>query len=250
MPILFGIVLSYFTYVQTGKIFFMCFILMFIVAFKLKDESFKNKDVDLKEFVSIIKTNKDIFSSLWIPFLSGLTYSSGVMGLIITLSKINNFKTNLNLGFVDSLCAILSLLVLVVFTVKLKKEKYNKWLLISGIVSFLTLMLFAFYPSRNSLIIYLLVNNSFVLLVNRIDNVIVVNLSNDKVLKNEFKTEYYLFRDLIFSISRAFGYILLMIVCLLVGMEYINYLMILCAMAILAETLVGIRLNGRSLTKD
>ncbi len=248
IPLLLGIVLSYFTYVEVGKVFFLLFIVMFIVSFKLKDLKFSNKDVSIKKFFGVLIKNKKVKHSLWIPFLSGLTYSSGVMGLIITLSKINNFKTNLNLGFVDSLCAVVSLSVLVMFTVKIKKERFNSWLLASGIVSALTLTLFAFVPSRTSLIIYLFVNNSFIALINRINNVIVTNLSNSKALKSEFKTEYYLFRYLIFSISRASGYIILMITCLVFGMEYINYLMIICAISIIVEAIIGAGLNKKANT--
>ncbi len=245
IPILLGVVLTYFTYIEVGKVFFLCFIFMFVVAFKFKDANYNSANVDFKKFFSIVKEDRDLRGSLCIPILSGLTYSSGVMSLIVTLSKINNFKTNLNLGFVDSLCAFLSLLVLVVFTTKLPKEKFGKWLTVSGVVMTLVLLFFAVYPSRLSLIVYLIANSSAVALITRINNIITINLSNGEHLKTEFKTEYYLIRDILYAISRSLGYILLMITCFVFGMEYINYLMILCAVAIAFESVIGVKLNKK-----
>ncbi len=118
-----------------------------------------------------------------VPFLSGLTYSSGVMGLILTLSKINNFKTNLNLGYVDSICAILSLIVCTLFAWKIKKNHYKVLLAVSGVCSLISMFLFAFFQTKTVLIIYLIVRYSMIVLINLISDVVIVNLSNCSELK-------------------------------------------------------------------
>ncbi len=236
VPLLLGILLTYYSYIDVGKIFFLLFIIMFFLSFKLKDNYYQNKKVEIKEFLKVVKNNKNIKKSLWIPFFSGITYSSGVMGLIVTLFKINNFKTNLNLGIVDSMCGLLALIICLIFALKLKKEKFGKLILGSGIISFIVMILFSIYPSRKLLILYLIIRSSLIVLIDRISSVVVVNLSNSKELKSEYKTEYYLFRDIMYAISRCFGYSLLFIVSLTLGLDYINYLMIVCAIAIFLET--------------
>ena len=96
VPLVLGVSLTFISYTDLGKIFFILFIVMFIISFYLNDEYYYNdKKLETKKFLKILKENKHIRNSLLLPFLSGLTYSSGVMATIITLSKINIFKTKL-----------------------------------------------------------------------------------------------------------------------------------------------------------
>lgn len=96
------------------------------------------------------------------------------------------------------------------------------------------------------LVVYLLVNCSFILIVSLISELVVVNISNDAHLKSEYKTEFYLMRDILFSISRCFGYLVLFLVASIFGMQYINYVMILCALAILIETIIIAKISQYS----
>lgn len=247
IPLCLGILLTFFDYTSLGKIFFMLFIIMYIISFWIKDEEYFDKKFDIKGFLKLFKTNSKLRSAFIAPLLSGLTYSSGVMGTIITLSKIYNFKTNLNLGFVDSLCAALSLLMCVIYALKIKKEKFSIVLFISGIISFLSLAIYAFFPTRTMLIIYLLVRNSFITLINLLSSVIIVNYSNCKEIREKYKPEFYLVRDLIFSFSRCFGYLILLLVCLWCGKEYINYIMIIPALSLLIQCIVIGKLSTKIL---
>ena len=239
VPLILGVTLTFMSYTDLGKIFFVLFIVMFIISFYLKDNYYlDNKKFETKKFIKLIKKNKNIRNSLILPLLSGLTYSSGVMATIVTLSKINIFKTNLNLGFVDSLCGVVFLLTCILYTNNLKKDNFDKISLISSIISFITLIIFAIKPSVSVLIIYLFVRNSVIGLMNLITNNVVNNLSNCKELKNDFKSEYYLFRDIMFSVSRCIGFLILLLVCVLFGMEYINYILVISAISLLLEGII------------
>ena len=88
------------------------------------------------------------------------------------------------------------------------------------------------------MILYLFSRNSGVGLINLITSNTLNNLSNSKDLKENYKPEYYLARDLMLAISRCIGYMLLLIVCLVFGMKYINYILIIAAFAILIESIV------------
>lgn len=236
VPLILGVALTYISYTDLGKVFFLLFIVLFVVSFHLNDEVYyDNKKMEMKKFINILKENKKIRNSLLIPFLAGFSYSSGVMATIITLFKINIFKTNLNLGFVESLCALIFLIICILYTSKIKKEKFKPIMYISGIVSFVTLIIFAFNPSLPILIIYLFVRNSLIGIINLISNNVNNNLSNLREVKDEYKAEYYLVRDIMFCISRCLGYLILLIVCLTIGMDYINYILILSAIALLLE---------------
>jgi len=238
IPLLLGILLTYFSYTSLGKIFFVLFVVMFIISFYLKDDYFHEQKFEIRKFMSLIKENKNIRNALIEPLLSGLTFSSGVMGTIITLSKIYNFKTNLNLGFVDSICAGVSLIACILFAVMIKKNSFNKVMIISGIISFIVLLMFAFFPNKTNLIIYLLVRYSLITSISLISSVVITNTSNCNELNEKYKPEFYCIRDIFYSMSRCFGYIILLIVCLTVGMNYINYIMILPAISILLESII------------
>lgn len=238
IPLVIGVVLTYMSYTDLGKIFFLLFIVMFVISFALKEKYGKYNKFDVKRFMSVVKENGNVSKALIVTFLSGLTYSSGVMGTIVTLSKINNFKTNLNLGFVDSACAALSLVVCVIYAWKMKKKHFNVVLLIAGITSLLALVYLGVAPSMTSLIVYLFVRWTSITSVSLISDNIVTDLSNTADLKSDLKEEYYFARDIVFAFSRSFGYVILFLVATLFGMKYINYILILAGASIFVEALL------------
>lgn len=238
IPLIMGVALTFIDYVNLGKIFFVLFIILFVLSFAIKDERFNIKKSDLKGFFKLLKNKPNLKSIFLIPFLTGFTYSSGVMGLIITLLKINNFKTNLYLGIVDSICAFISLVVCIIFTYKLKKEKFKPVLLVTGILCFIVLIVQSIWNNIFMLIAYLIVRFSCMLIINLISDNVLNNLSNIEEIKQDYKSEYYLLIDIIYSISRSLGYLLLFIICLTLGMDYIQYLLILPAVSILIQTFI------------
>lgn len=238
IPLIMGVALTFIDYVNLGKIFFVLFIILFVLSFAIKDERFNIKKSDLKGFFKLLKNKPNLKSIFLIPFLTGFTYSSGVMGLIITLLKINNFKTNLYLGIVDSICAFISLVVCIIFTYKLKKEKFKPVLLVTGILCFIVLIVQSIWNNIFMLIAYLIVRFSCMLIINLISDNVLNNLSNIEEIKQDYKSEYYLLIDIIYSISRSLGYLLLFIICLTLGMDYIQYLLILPAISILIQTFI------------
>lgn len=242
IPLCLGVLLTFMSYTDLGKIFFILFIIMFLISFWINDEKHYDKKFEMSKFLKLIKNNNSIKNSLLVPILSGLTYSSGVMGLIITIYKINVFKTNLNLGFVDSITATLSLLICILFSSKIKFKYFKFISIFSGIVSLISLLLFSILPSVGTLIFYLLVRYSFILIISLISENVVVNLTNCKEIKNDFKPEYYFMRDILFSISRSFGYILLLLVTYIFGTEYIYFILIIAGLSLFIESIIVAKL--------
>lgn len=248
MPLILGILLSFFTYVEIGKIVFILFIIMFILSFFMKDIDYcRDKKFELKKFFKTVRNNVSLKNALMAPFFRGLTYSSGVMSLVITLSKINNFHTNLNLGFVDSLCSFLGLLTCILYTVKVKQKHFSKTIMISGIMFSLSLVLFIINPSREFLILYLILRYSAVEIISLITDYTLSNLSNNEVIKRDFKAEYFFSIDLLYAISRTLGYFTLFMVCIFFGMEFINYVLILCVVGVIGEITVINKLNRKEI---
>lgn len=235
IPIILGIALTYFSYTDIGKVFFILFIVIFILAFNIKDTKPNNSKFDMKKFKKITDSNRLIKSSLVIPLLSGITYSSGVMILIATLIKIDIFKTNLNLGFVDGICSLLCLIVCLLYSKKIKKERFGRIVMYTGLLSCISLILLAIFNSVPIFIIYLFIRFTCITMINLVSDTLVANLTNRKEIKDNFKAEYYCMRNVMFSISRSVGYFTLLIIILCFGSSYISYILIFSAGAILAE---------------
>ena len=242
VPLLLGILLTYFTYIEVGKAFFILFVIMYIISFKLKDDKHYKRKMEFNKFFKLAKTNRNLKYALLKPFLSGLTISSGVMYLIITLYKIYNFKTNLNLGLVTSICSFICLIACIIFRF-IKKKNFNKLMLFSGWLSFITILLFTFFPSKMSLIIFMFIDNLFITFIALISNMTVTNYSNNDEIKKRLKSEFYLTIDIMFMISRVLGYTLLLIICLFIGKGYINYLLIIPAISLILESIIIGKLN-------
>lgn len=242
VPLLLGVLLTYFSYIQVGKAFFILFIIMYIVSYKLKDEKHCKRKLELNKFFKLFKSDKKLKYMLLKPFLSGFTFSSGVLYLIITLYKIYNFKTNLNLGLVVSICSFVCLIGCIIFKY-IKKKNFSRVMLYSGIISFITILLFAFFPSKTSLIIFMFVDNLFITFITLISNMTVNNYSNNETIKKDLKSEYFLIIDIMYMISRVLGYTLLLLVYLFIGKEYINYLMIIPALSLIIESIMMSKLN-------
>ena len=238
IPVFLGILLTFYSYVSVSKIVFILFIVLYILTFWIKDTgNYTNKKLEWKRFFKLLKTNKNVRNVLLGPLLSGFTYAPGVMILVMTLLKIYNFKTSFNLGIVDSLCAVLTLLTCVVFTT-IKANKFRKVMTVAGFVSFVTLIITAIYPSKVMLIIYLIVYSSFINILSQITGIVRVNLSNCPELIKDLKTEYYLVTEFCYSFSRCFGYLLLLFICLTFGTKHLNIVLILPAISILFEGII------------
>jgi len=98
-------------------------------------------------------------------------------------------------------------------------------------------------PSLGSLVFYLLIRYSFILIISLISENVVVNLTNCKEIKNDFKPEYFCMRGILFSVSRAFGYVLLLIVTYVFGSEYIYFILILSGLSLFIESIIVSKLS-------
>ncbi len=242
VPLILGVALTYTSYTNVGKIFFIFFIIMFVLSFYMKDLEYNDKKFELKKFIKSLKKNEKVKKALTIPALSGFTYASGVMLTIVTIIKIKNFSNNLSLGIVDSIASFLLLITCLIFTYKIKKEQFKPLLIISGILSCASLIGLAFFNTLGMFITYFIVMHTFIGFINLISDHTVFNLSNSKYLAKENKAEYYLTRDVIFAITRCIGYLILLIVSLFAGNNSINYILILPGLSLLLESILLIKL--------
>ena len=156
-------------------------------------------------------------------FLKGLTLTDGVLGTVITILIMFSFKSEFNLGIINSVVALLSLIVLYIYSKLYKGKDDRNVILFSGIVMFLVVILLIINISKPTIILYNVIFGIFGTgILTFIYGLRLFNLAKKKV-DNKEKTEYWGARELFLNLGRVSGYILL----LLVGLNGINYLIYL-----------------------
>jgi len=238
MPLILGFALTYMSYIEVSKIFFILFIVMFILSFFIEDAPYTNKKMDLKGFFKLAKKEKIIKDSLIMPFLGGLTHLSGAFVLIITLTKVINFNTSMSLGIVESICAIISLIVSILYSLKIDNSKKSKLLKIGGYINLIILVLYTLFPSIKTFILVLLINSSFISLFTLIDTTIGVDIANYKIIKTKYKEEYMLAREIALNVSRCIAFLVVLISCIIFDSGILSSIIVILGFIMLVKNLI------------
>ncbi len=59
IPLCLGVLLTFMSYTDLGKIFFILFIIMFLISFGINDEKYYDKKFEMSKFFKLIKINKN-----------------------------------------------------------------------------------------------------------------------------------------------------------------------------------------------
>ena len=103
-PFLLGSIITVTNYELTALIILFISAIQIILSFMLKPE--KQSDFskfDCKNTIKKIKNNKQIIKLCVVEFLAGMNISDAALKILITIIVFNSFKTNLNLGIINSL---------------------------------------------------------------------------------------------------------------------------------------------------
>lgn len=225
-PVILGFFLDKYSYTNVGKVMLLFIIIMLINSFFIKDEPYKIKEFNFKEFKQYIK-NKPIFNKIsTIRILEGLTYSSSALNIIMTLYTIIYLKNNTNYGIFNSILSFISLITTTIYAYK-KTNKEKNIILTTNILTIISLIYLLFKPSIYSLIIYLIIYNSVITYTILISKNKVVNTTNEYAeIKNKYKAEYHLYIEYNLFIGRFIGYLIFIFIGLLNNIFYFKILII------------------------
>lgn len=226
VPILLGVLLTYFDYVQIGKVVFLIIIVVFILSYFTKEELVtRRKDITLKEFLHKLKTHKKVRQIFIIQFLKGFTISGGVLTVVMSIYKILYFKSNLYIGTLNSIIGLVTFITCLIYF-KISKRNYKIISMATLIIVGLSLLVLGIKPNTISFLVYLFVYATGVTIISLLSDNIVVNIcTNDPVL-SENKEEYHLVLESFLALARVLGYVLLMIIGL-INQNLINVILIL-----------------------
>ena len=122
-PLVLGSVIEVGSFIKTAIYAFIVCLLLFFTTFLLVSRKEERNKLDFKEFLNSIKVNKkDYLMCYFSCFCNGLRNSTAT---IITIMIVMTFNSNLSLGSLSSIMALIAVLITLIFTKKynLKKAK-------------------------------------------------------------------------------------------------------------------------------
>ena len=122
IPVLLGLFLTYYSYVEIGKVVFILMIVIFVLSFFVKDDDKSEETVSLFKFYKKTKKDKMVQNALIMQFLQGFTVGGGVLVGAMTIYKIMYFESNLNIGILNSVLGVLTCLTCLIYA---KSKKVN-----------------------------------------------------------------------------------------------------------------------------
>ena len=223
IPLLLGIFLTYYTYVEIGKVVFILMIVIFILSFYVKDNEKNTTRISLWKFYQSVKKDKVIQNAFIMQFLQGFTVGSGVLVGVMTLYKILYFKSNLYIGILNSILGLLTCITCIIYA-KSKMKHFRTVSIITLVSMIICLVSLGISPSNIMFIVYLVIYAVGITLITLTCDNIIVNVSNDLKVKS-YHAEYHLFIETLLEMSRILGFGLLLIIGLLNKIEYLNVIL-------------------------
>ena len=224
VPLLLGVLLTYYSYVDIGKIVFILMIVMFILSFYVKDDDASGGKISLIKFYKHVKKDSLVQSALIMQFLQGFTIGSGVLVGVMTIYKVLYFESNLYIGILNSLLGILTVLTSIVYAHS-KKEKYFKPIsVITLVLMSISLVLLGISANNVVFIIYLIVYAIGITLISLTADNIIVNASNHIYVRFH-RAEYHLLLETLLDIARIIGYSVLLCVGITGRIELMKFIL-------------------------
>ena len=224
IPILLGILLSNYSYVDVGKGVFVFVIIIYILSFFVKDTDKMENNIGILQFYKKIKKNNLVQSALIMQFLQGFTIGSGVLVGVMTLYKIIYFKSNFSIGLINSILGVISCLVCIFYAKSKNSTFYKNISIFSLVIISVCLVTLGIMPNSVMFTIYIVVYAIGMTLVSLTSDNFIVNVSNHFLVK-QHKPEYHLMLETLLELSRIIGYFILLFVGIVGKLEFLGYIL-------------------------
>lgn len=235
IPIILGAYITFTSY-QIAAVLILAFSLIKLgISFFIKNKNICEERINIPQFLKEVKehTEYPIKKLYMIEFLKGITLY-GVLDVIISLLIIYEFNTELNLGIWTSIFSVCKIVTMMLFAKCYNKKKPNLVLTLIGIsvsISFIWMLLSI---NKTTIILYNLVYYTFMEILLSITEIRLFDYSNKPPFKEEYNTEYFIFRELFLNAGRVLGYFILLLVGFTHNMEYLKFLFLAVTIALIS----------------
>ena len=233
-PILLGSLITITNYELTAiLILFISFIQIFLSFLLIPEEREENlDDYNLMKAWKDLKSDKNIRNLSKVEFLSGLNVSDAALEILITILIFSSFKTNLNLGLINSATAILSMGCVNLYGKIYKTREDKRLLVFASVLPVISIFTLLIWKNNITIILY---NICYVILTAILTVTREIRLFNisDSIVSRNNQCEFFAIRELILNLGRILGYIMLLISGLTQNENFLNITMILLSLSIL-----------------
>jgi len=191
--IIYGSLIAKIGFLKSILVVISIVVIRIALSFAYKDTNIPtNKKTDLKKYISKIKNEKIIKQVYNIYFFSGLTYSKGAFQSIVTIYIIKVFSDSFSLGIFTSIFSLISFIIGLLFAKKINKKNYSNIIKVAMTITIISLCIMILKCNMITIILFNFFQTFSKELVDLINNNSLANVSNLKLIKDEYKTEYYL----------------------------------------------------------
>ena len=223
IPLLLGILLTYYNYIEIGKVVFILMIVIFILSYFVKDDDYSTNRISIFKFYQKVKSDKMVQKAFMMQFLQGFTISSGVLVGAMTIYKIIYFESNLYIGILNSILGLFTCITCIIYA-KSKMQHFKTISLITLVLMVISLVSLGISPSNIMFVIYLVIYAIGITLITLTCDNIIVNASNNFKIKHH-RAEYHLFIEILLEISRIIGYVVLLVIGMIGQTDYLRIIL-------------------------
>lgn len=211
-PVLFGIILTKYSYIVVFIILTIVAIISFILSFTIKEVEIDCQRINLKESMKKIKNKKLLAYSGLQSIIDGLT-NGGVIQMLTTLIIFCKFENEAFMGSVSSVVAIICAIV-AILSKKINKGNFFKIVFPITFMLFIITIPISFHTTLVLVILYKLCIDICDVLTNIEGNAVTFECFDD-TLEKQYKIDYQWFIELTLATGRAIGLIVIIIIAYL-----------------------------------
>lgn len=225
MPIILGTSIELLTFYRVSTYVMILAFAQVVLSFFIKIQNQDYKKFDLVGFLK--NTNIKNNDRLKIVYKSSILYGVllNLIPTLVTIIIIMTYKTNFNLGFLNTVFAICSMITLFVFK-KINSKKLQKNILIGGsLISLISVISLIIKLGKVEVVFYNIVSYSFIVILEILFNIERFN-NKENGIDDKYYIENQMFINMIMQIGRIVGYGLLFIVGLMNNVIYFKLLLL------------------------
>lgn len=230
-PIFLGSLITTTNYITTAFITLAISFILIILSFCLKTIPITNNKFQLRATFKKLINDNNLKNMLVTTFLRGMTISDGSLGVLMTILLFNAYKSDFSLGIVNSVAALVTVILAYLYSKYFAKRKDNYFTIVCALLPICALPFILISMANISIALYDFCYLIVVELLSLVYEVRMFNISRTIILEQE-KSEYFAILEFILNMGRILSYILLLIVGLL-GNIYFKYLLLLLTFIIL-----------------
>lgn len=234
-PVLLGSIITATNYELTAIVILFMSLVQIVLSFLLTPEKTKHfSKVSFKNTWRTLKDNKQVRKMSLVEFFIGMNVSDGALEILITILIFSSFKTNLNLGIITSITAVLSIIFVHLYGKIYKNKDDKNMILVASLIPVLAVFILLAWRNDLTVVIYNICYVVFTSILALTREIRLFNLSNSRIMNKNNQSEFFAIREGILNCGRIVSYLMLLCAGISGSQLVLNITMVILTLSILA----------------